>query len=347
MRAMDWSKSPLGPVESWPQSLRTSVSIMLSSGFAVVVAWGPEFIFLYNDRYRPVLGATKHPMALGNRSADIFPEVWDMIGPLFRKALAGDTVALDDVLIPLDRNGYLEECFFTLSYSPIRDESGGVGGMLAIVAETSERVQGERRLRTLRDLASVAPHGETAEQACENAARSLAGNRADVPFALLYLLEDDGKSARLVSSTGLDGVGGEVATPRIGLEELRSDRWPLADAVHTGRAVVVDDLARRFGPHPRRFASGGDSYRRGPAPCAPRHGSAVRSSHRRGQPATSSRRQVSTPSSSSRPSTWQRPSPTRWRTRPNASASRLWPKSIARRRRSSATSATSFARRSR
>src|SRR5436190_14056504 len=89
MRSMDWSKTPLGPVASWPQSLRTTVSIMLSSGFAIVVAWGPEFIFLYNDRYRPVLGRTKHRMALGNRSADIFPEVWDFIGALFRPALAG------------------------------------------------------------------------------------------------------------------------------------------------------------------------------------------------------------------------------------------------------------------
>ena len=115
-----------------------------------------------------------------------------MIGPLFRQALAGETVALDNQLIPLDRNGYLEECYFTLSYSPIRDESGGVGGMLAIVAETSDRVQGERRLRTLRDLASVAPHAETAEQACDNAARALALNPADVPFALLYLLDPEG-----------------------------------------------------------------------------------------------------------------------------------------------------------
>ena len=250
MRSRDWSESPLGPVGSWPQSLRTSVSIMLSSGFAVVVAWGPEFIFLYNDRYRPILGATKHPMALGNRSADIFPEVWDMIGPLFRKALAGETVALDDQLIPLDRNGYLEECYFTLSYSPIRDESGGVGGMLAIVAETSDRVQGERRLRTLRDLASIAPRAETAEQACDNAARSLALNPADVPFALLYLLDPEGSRARIVCSAGLDDVRGDVAAQVVALGERRADRWPLADAARSGSAVIIDDLRRRFGPLP-------------------------------------------------------------------------------------------------
>ncbi len=239
MRSKDWSKTPLGPVASWPQSLRTSVSIMLSSGFAVVVAWGPEFIFLYNDRYRPVLGSTKHPMALGSPSAQIFPEVWDFIGPLFRKALAGETVALDDMLIPLDRNGYLEECFFMLSYSPIRDESGGVGGMLAIVAETTERVQGERRLRTLRDLASVAPRAHSTEEACGNAAHALSQNPTDIPFALLFLVDDEGKSARLQCQTGLDA---EMATS--------PERWPLDDAAREGRAIAVEDLGARFGPLP-------------------------------------------------------------------------------------------------
>jgi GAF domain-containing protein len=236
MRSMDWSQTPLGPVASWPQSLRTSVSIMLSSGFAVVVAWGPEFIFLYNDRYRPVLGKTKHPMALGNRSADIFPEVWHFIGPLFRKALGGETVALDDVLIPLDRNGYLEECFFTLSYSPIRDESGGVGGMLAIVAETSERVQGERRLRTLRDLASVAPRAQTTEEACQNAARTLAQNPTDVPFALFFLLDEEGKEPRLACHAGVE------ITSR-----LEAAQWPFAEAARAGRGIAVTDLRERAG----------------------------------------------------------------------------------------------------
>ena len=250
MRSKDWSRTPLGPVDSWPQSLRTSVSIMLASGFAVVVAWGPEHIFLYNDRYRPVLGATKHPMALGSRGADIFPEIWELVGPLFRQTLAGETVALDDVLLPLDRNGYLEECYFTLSYSPIRDESGGIGGLLAIVAETTERVRGERRLRTLRDLASVAPRAHTAEEACENAARTLSENRTDVPFALLFLLDADGVTARLVGRTGIDGEVGTAA-----------ERWPLREAARTGRTVVVDDVHDRFGdmsggtyPEPTRTA---------------------------------------------------------------------------------------------
>ncbi len=250
MRSMDWSRTPLGPVASWPQSLRTSVSIMLASGFAVVVAWGPEHIFLYNDRYRPILGATKHPMALGSRGADIFPEIWEFVGPLFRKTLAGETVALDDVLLPLDRNGYLEECYFTLSYSPIRDESGGIGGLLAIVAETTERVRGVRRLRTLRDLASIAPRAHTAEEACENAARTLSENPTDVPFALLFLLDAEGETARLVGRTGIDGEVGTAA-----------ERWPLGEAARSGHVVVVDDVHDRFGalsggtyPEPTRTA---------------------------------------------------------------------------------------------
>jgi PAS domain S-box-containing protein len=248
MRSIDWSETPLGPVQRWPQSLRTAVSMMLDSRFAMVVAWGQESLFLYNDRYRPVLGASKHPGALGHPAREIFPEVWDFIGPLFRQALQGDAVALDDVLIPLDRNGYLEECFFTLSYSPIRDESGGVGGMLAVVAETTPRVQGERRLRTLRDLASRAAEAKTAEEACENAAEMLSQNGADVPFALLYLVEDDGAWARLLASTGLERDP-RVTPARIDLTD-GDGGWALGEAARSGSHLVLSDLKQRFGRLP-------------------------------------------------------------------------------------------------
>ena len=174
MREMDWSQTALGPAETWPGSLKTSISIMLASRFAMVVAWGPRFHFFYNDRYRPVLGSTKHPGALGTTAAEIFPEAWPFIGPLFESTRQGESVALDDMLIPLDRNGYLENCYFTLSYSPIRDESGGVGGMLAVVAETTARLEGERRLKTLRDLARQSAEVKTIAQACESAVGTLA-----------------------------------------------------------------------------------------------------------------------------------------------------------------------------
>ncbi|MEA2696425.1 MAG: hypothetical protein QOI66_696 [Myxococcales bacterium] len=246
MRSFDWSKTKLGAVDGWPQSLRTAVSIMLDSGFGMVVAWGPEFIFLYNDRYRPVLGATKHPAALGRPSKEIFPEVWSFIGPLFEKTRGGQAVALDDVLIPLDRNGYLEDCFFTLSYSPIRDESGGVGGMLAVVAETTDRVQGERRMVTLRDLAAAA-EARSAEDACAQAQAVLSANPIDVPFSLLYLLDRDGRRARLAGVTGLP-PDASAAAPVISLEE--DGLWQLRECHVRRSTLVLTDLPARLGPLP-------------------------------------------------------------------------------------------------
>src|SRR4030095_14391322 len=152
IRAKDWRETPLGPPETWPQSMRTALSIMLESRFAMVVAWGPDSRFFYNDPYRPVLGA-KHPASLGMTGREIFPEVWDVVGPEFERVLRGESFAIDDWLLPLERNGYLENCLFTVSHRPVRDDSGGGGGVLAVVAETTDRVQGERRLAILRDLA--------------------------------------------------------------------------------------------------------------------------------------------------------------------------------------------------
>jgi len=240
MRAKDWTTTSFGPVEAWPQSLRTTISIMLESKFAMVVAWGPEYRFFYNDRYRPILGG-KHPAALGMPGAEIFPEVWDVVGPEFDRVWRGEAFAIDDWLLPLDRNGYLESCWFTLSYSPIRDESGGVGGVLAVVAETTERVDGERRLATLRDLARRATDAKVADEACRTAAAAFALNRVDVPFALLYLLGDDGKTLRRVADVGLPA----------GHPARRDDRaWPVSDVLSSGTMRVVDDLATRFGTMP-------------------------------------------------------------------------------------------------
>lgn len=180
MRSTDWSRTVFGPVASWPQSLRTAISIMLESHFAMVVAWGPDFRFFYNDRYLPVLG-TKHPASLGKPGAAIFPEVWPVVGPEFDRAFSGEAFAIDDWLLPLERNGYLENCWFTLSYSPIRDETGGVGGVLAVVVETTDRVEGERRLATLRELARRASEATTHQQACSTAAAVLGASARRQP----------------------------------------------------------------------------------------------------------------------------------------------------------------------
>jgi signal transduction histidine kinase/DNA-binding response OmpR family regulator len=247
MRATDWSRTVFGPVAQWPQSLRTAISIMLESRFAMVVAWGPDFRFFYNDRYRPILGS-KHPASLGAPGAEIFPEVWSVVGTEFDGVLRGGSFAIDDWLLPLDRNGYLENCYFTLSYSPIRDESGGVGGVLAVVAETTGRVEGERRLATLRELARRASDARTPVQACTTAAVVLAANPIDVPFALIYLVEEDGTIARRVCAVGLppDHPANFERIEIGGAPVL----WPLGDVVHNGQSVVVSDLVSRTAPLP-------------------------------------------------------------------------------------------------
>jgi PAS domain S-box-containing protein len=145
IRATDWNKTALGPPETWPQSLKTMVGVMLNNKFGMYIAWGKDFTQLYNDGYRPILGSTKHPAAMGNISSHTFSESWHIIRPLFEQVMKGEAVGSEDWLLPLDRHGYLEDCYFTFSYSPILDESGQVGGVLVTVTETTQRVLSERR----------------------------------------------------------------------------------------------------------------------------------------------------------------------------------------------------------
>lgn len=205
MRAMDWGATAAGAPNVWPQSLRTAVSIVLETRFPMYIAWGPTFLQFYNDGYRPILGSTKHPDAMGRSARETFAESWHIIGPMFEGVHAGTAVGADDWMLPLDRHGYLEECYFTFSYSPIRDESGGVGGVLVTVTETTARVLGERRMRTLRDLASFTGGTRREEDAWRGAAEALQTNAFDVPFALLYRCVEGRETPELVSTVGFAG----------------------------------------------------------------------------------------------------------------------------------------------
>jgi len=150
MRAHDWSRSPLGPPDSWPASLRTVVALLLQSQFPMFVAWGGELGFLYNDAYAEILGA-KHPRALGGRFHDIWSEIWPDISPLIDAAISGEATYRQDLPLVMNRKGYDEQAWFTFSYSPVRDESGNVGGMFCAVEETTRRVLAERGLRELNE----------------------------------------------------------------------------------------------------------------------------------------------------------------------------------------------------
>src|SRR5882724_8700999 len=202
VRSMDWSKTPLGPIESWPQSLRTTVSLCLASNFPISLACGPQHVQIYNDGYWPICGA-KHPRSMGQDFSECWASAWPAIGELFDRALAGETGFLENQRMFLDRNAYLEETFFTFSFSPVRDETGGVGGLFHPVTETTSKMLSERRTRTLRDLASRTSKAQSTEEAFALAAQAFASCELDMPFALFYVVDADGKNAHLLESIGL------------------------------------------------------------------------------------------------------------------------------------------------
>lgn len=147
IRKKDWSKTALGDPSQWPQSLCTMVAVMLDNPFGMYIAWGSEYTQLYNDGYRPILGATKHPQALGISTRETFSEIWHIIGSMFDGVMKGKAVGFPDFMLPLNRNGFVEECYFDFSYSPIRKNDGEVGGVLVTVIETTNKKKAEESLK--------------------------------------------------------------------------------------------------------------------------------------------------------------------------------------------------------
>lgn len=151
IRSFNWSATPLGDPGQWPSALKIAVGIMLGSPFPMHITWGDQFIQLYNDGYRPVLGESKHPQALGQPIWLSFPEIWDTVGPMFQGVMEGKAVRFPDFKLILERNGYPEECYFDFAYSPIIDEDGKVHGVLTNEIETTEKVMTQKSLAKERD----------------------------------------------------------------------------------------------------------------------------------------------------------------------------------------------------
>ncbi len=240
IRAKNWAATPLGPIQSWPQSLKTTLGIMLNSRYPMFVFWGPELIKIYNDGYRPILGG-KHPYALGQPGRDVWPEIWSDIEPLVVRALSGDPTWSDDLMLFMERNGFPEEVYFTFSYSPVPDESGGIGGMFCACTETTGKVLGERRLRTLRDLAAALAATTSERDVCVLSADLLHANAADAPFVLIYLLDESG-AVTLVAKGGVmmgDPVAPEVIQPG-------HTSWQIHDVIDSRSDRLVTALRSRF-----------------------------------------------------------------------------------------------------
>jgi len=240
MRSLDWSQTLLDATSTWAQSLKTAVSIILNSRYPMFIWWGQEYANLYNDAYRPILGASKHPQFLGQSAKDCWAEIWDVVGPLADSVLnTGQPTWSDNLQLLMDRYGYLEETYFTFSYSPIRDETGRVAGVFCAVSETTERVIGERHLRTLREIATNTAATKTVAAAYSMVAETLAQNPSDIPFALLYQVESAGTQARLV---GTAGISTSITIPaQIDLTH-QTDPWHLTEVKQTKQAKMIHCL---------------------------------------------------------------------------------------------------------
>lgn len=233
MRAKDWSQTPLGPAAGWPQSLKTAVSICLGSKYPIEIWWGADYLRFYNDAYRPILGPTRHPQYLGRPGRECWGEIWDVIGPMLDSVRqTGNPTFSENLLLVMTRNGYPEETYFTFSYGALRDESGEVGGIFCACEETTREVLRERRLMMLREFAASAKSVHAAAQA---SMKAIASSPLDVPFALLYQIDEGRESALLLAHTGVN--------PETPFAQARS--WPLQEAWERKSPVVIRDLVDR------------------------------------------------------------------------------------------------------
>ena len=247
IRQVDWSKTGLGPAESWPQSLRTVVRILLTSRYAMWMGWGPDLTFLYNDTYAEMTLGKKHPWALGRPAREVWSEIWGDIGPRIQRVLDGGRATWDEALLLfLERSGYREETYHTFSYSPLSGDDGSIMGMFCVVTEETERVIGERRLSFLRALASALGSAIIEADVLAAIENCLSQSHRDLPFTLTYLFQADG-NARLACSSGIQP--GHLAAPtRIALSDPQSP-WPVAELL-AQKSLIHVDLDRRFGKLP-------------------------------------------------------------------------------------------------
>jgi PAS domain S-box-containing protein len=249
IRSYDWSTTSLGPVESWPHSLKTSVGIMLRSPYPMFVWWGKEMIMFHNDAYFPVLGK-RHPEALGKSGPVIWADVWDFIGPLMYDVLErGKSCYFERQLLIPERKGYKEETYFTFSYSPIPDDHSGVGGIFCVCSEDTNQVLSQRRLNTLQNLSELAS-AESIKEVFEKSCEILARNPNDTPFGLFYQVSNNGKPAKLEGAFGIP-YDTEASPLTLSPENIEGQAWPLFDVAATrNSSLVLDDLHLRFSSLP-------------------------------------------------------------------------------------------------
>ncbi|UOX99831.1 ATP-binding protein [Blastococcus sp. PRF04-17] len=203
MAEFAWESTSVGPIESWPDSLRFAVRTVLMSRFPTIVLWGPDLLQFYNDAYAPVIGA-KHP-AIGKDIRRTQPETWDALQPPIEHAMRTlEASWMPGLLLQLERHGYREETYFTVSHAPAFDDDGRVAGIHAICTEVTGELVAARRQRLLHALATAGGRLGDEHQTVADMCRALAGDSVDVPFAAVYLAEPGDRRYRRVAAVGVD-----------------------------------------------------------------------------------------------------------------------------------------------
>ena len=243
MRQKDWSQTPFGPLETWSTALRSAVSICLGSRFPIVLYWGETRALIYNDAWSAVPGR-KHPWALGRAGWEVWAEIWDIIGPMFDHVMTtGEATWSEDQLLPLNRFGYVEECYFYYSYSPVRGDTGEVEGIFTAVTETTHRVLTERRERLLRNVSEATSATRVAEDACREGVRCLHEVPEESPFCLAYLRDAATGTLQRVALAGL--APDDVLAPLEVTPEAAGLPWAFTTA--RSAPTLVTGLNERHG----------------------------------------------------------------------------------------------------
>ena len=249
----DWESTPLGSLRTWPVSLKSAVSICVNSQFPMAIWWGEESYLLYNDACRIVLG-DKHPQALGQTGEEVMSASWPTIGPQIAKTLRTKTAHREeDVCVPVVRAGYVEEAYWTYSHSPILLDDGSAVGVFAVISETTKQVFSERRLSVLTALSAQDDEPATADDAEGDCAGDIhratlalfAADRADLPFAALYKLNED-KTEGVLAGRSPITLSSSAFPARINLQQ--NDIWSFGSAIQTNSSFLIEDLSAQLSP---------------------------------------------------------------------------------------------------
>ena len=245
IREYDWSKTPLGPISGWPQSLRTCIRIMLTSRQPIWIGWGKELIKLYNDPYKAIVGG-KHPWALGERASVVWKDIWKDIESMLRQVMENDEgTYVEAQLLIMERNGYPEETYYTFSYTPIPGDDGSTAGMICANTDDTDRIISERQLKTLSELGKSLTGTKSNADVIEQTISTLKGNPYDFPFALFYNISD----RIAVLSNGTDSAD---AIPKlIDLNEDNEISFLLSEAASKRKLQIIEGVQAKIGSLPK------------------------------------------------------------------------------------------------